>query len=851
MTNGGYRGFGRDHDRDRYPDNCRDFGRDDHREHSRYVRGDRAREYERGPTYERSQDYREQPRRAAPVCFGCEKPEHYRNQCPRLTGEGSSRACMTRGRSLSPNRQRSAHGRRSTSEDTSVKQQLEELADSLASMKKHFDREQAKNDKKAKRKQEKEEREKEERFAAKRREDRKEEKLRRDEMERERFRKELRMQISKDVGGLGEHLERRINRVIALAKGKGKAEEVPSEAESYESESSDVETLSDLAEKLTINKKRKRAPEEVEGDSPPMETPVKRSAKRGELDPLRLTKRLQLSCRRPPLKKTPTWKTPRKTPRRIVWKNKIPAAGGPMGKLRFVTENLKTLDNMTMDQLKEICRLQDVQYESKKMETILAIADKRTHIASGSDHDAVEEEAAEHEDPAGVAADDTKSGTEEDTEWSPVLNTTGKAKKRQHRSCRVRKGFPYPRVGAHVQARLQDIEGVHALILNANNIPKQSHPNHCVLLIQEIELGLQSWANRRGETPFVLPSEVQRCMVAPSGEVAEYLDLRRVRNLGRDLSGRVLTPLDRNLGETLVLCPKLYDEALMDLFVCSSGYVVVEQDEADLHTRMVEDLRKHDLLRFAMWDKKVLEHVNRTVGRQSSGDPELAGMSYDIKDMFSKLPHDEIMTAVDWIIDYHQGKGRTSVHINTRGKGSTFGRTTGDDHWREVDWMFSAASAQSPEFGGAIGELDEQWGGGGRCDGEGRGGRQRRRTVKEEEEEEEKEAPTMEDEGGEEEEEAEEEAEEEEEEVEKEEVMTMEEGENLEEEEEEEKEWEEDEEEEEEEKEEKEEEEGPTMGEEEEVEEEEAKTKEEEEEEEEAEEEEEEKEGEEEEEDEE
>ncbi|GBG81235.1 hypothetical protein CBR_g31907 [Chara braunii] len=196
------------------------------------------------------------------------------------------------------------------------------------------------------------------------REDRKEEKLRRDEIARERFRKEMRMQISMDVGGLGEHLERKINRVIDLTKGNGKVEEALSEEESYKSENSDVEALSNQAENLTINEKRKRGPEEEVGDSPPMETPAKRSAKRGTLDPVRLTKRLQLSCRRPPLKKTP----PRKTPRRSVGKNKIPAAAGPMGTLRFVTENLKALGNTMMDQLKETCRLEDVQYVSKKME---------------------------------------------------------------------------------------------------------------------------------------------------------------------------------------------------------------------------------------------------------------------------------------------------------------------------------------------------------------------------------------------------------------------------------------------------------------------------------------------------
>ncbi|GBG66448.1 hypothetical protein CBR_g61491 [Chara braunii] len=411
MAGGGYRGLGRDKDRDRCQDYRRDFGPEDNRERVRDGRGDRQGEFDRGPYYERSQDYRQQPRRSAPVCG---EPGHYRNQCPRLIGEGSSRTGLIRGRSLSPNRQHLVQGKWSLSEDPVAKQQLEELASSIVSMKELFDKEQEKKIEKARRKQEKkerEERDKEERLAAKRREEKKEEKLRREEADRERFRKEMRMQISMDVGGLGEHLQRTIDRAITHAKGKGKAAKTHSDAESYESESSDVEALSNQAERLVISEKRKRDPEKAVGDSPPMETPAKQSAKQGALNPVRLTKHLQLSCRRPPMKRaTP----PRKTPQRGVWRNKIPASVGPMGKLRFVTENLKALGNMTMDQLKEVCRLEDVQFETRKMETILAIAEKRTLTAYGSEHDEEEEQGAEQEDPAAEVV--TKSDAEDEDE---------------------------------------------------------------------------------------------------------------------------------------------------------------------------------------------------------------------------------------------------------------------------------------------------------------------------------------------------------------------------------------------------------------------------------------------------
>ncbi|GBG59025.1 hypothetical protein CBR_g24372 [Chara braunii] len=80
-----------------------------------------------------------------------------------------------------------------------------------------------------------------------------------------------------------------------------------------------------------------------------------------------------------------------------------------------------------------------------------------------------------------------------------------------------------------------------------------------------------------------------------------------------------------------------------------------------------------------------IEKINKQIQRFPRQDLQISTMSYDIKDMFSKLPHMDIMEAVDWIVDHFQSRGKKSVGVNTRGRGSSFGRTTGADHWRKIE----------------------------------------------------------------------------------------------------------------------------------------------------------------------
>ncbi|GBG61393.1 hypothetical protein CBR_g20424 [Chara braunii] len=94
----------------------------------------------------------------------------------------------------------------------------------------------------------------------------------------------------------------------------------------------------------------------------------------------------------------------------------------------------------------------------------------------------------------------------------------------------------------------------------------------------------------------------------------------------KECEGFVLTPMDRNMRKTLVMCPGMYHKAMMEAFVSSPGYRVVQDEEGVVLARVRS------------------ERINTKVERGKHGKVEAA--SYDIKEMFSRLPHDEILDVV-------------------------------------------------------------------------------------------------------------------------------------------------------------------------------------------------------------
>ncbi|GBG88623.1 hypothetical protein CBR_g48153 [Chara braunii] len=315
----------------------------------------------------------------------------------------SSKAAESAPSSSQSGRQGRPTERRSVAGEPVLRKQIEDLANSLAIMKEVFDAEQAckehkeqERKEKEKRKQEAKEqlaREEEERLTRVHREERrcikKEEGKRKEAEFREGLRKELRMEIRMHVGGACEELHQRLFESLSKSKGKNKLPVYSGSDDDEESaDDSDVEALSKKTGGLEISNKRKRSVERVIDDSPPMVTPAKRPTKRGTL----LPKRFALSCRHPPMRRSPDKKTTGGT---VAKMKKIPATVENLGKLRYVKENLRVLGGMNVDELKQICRDEDVRFEgnNKKMDTILAITDKHAHVAYGTDKE--EEETTE------------------------------------------------------------------------------------------------------------------------------------------------------------------------------------------------------------------------------------------------------------------------------------------------------------------------------------------------------------------------------------------------------------------------------------------------------------------------
>ncbi|GBG60501.1 hypothetical protein CBR_g5675 [Chara braunii] len=339
MANSGSRDYGGYRDRDHH------YDRDANAEGGRALSGSDRRDRHDDIRHDRGFPSREQPRHFIPVCDECGEPGHYKNQYPRLVGESTFRNVPQRGQSTSPARYARRDEQRSTSEDPTLRQQLEQLTSSLANVKSYIDLEQSCKAGKEQQKLEKEKRKQAEKERQRREEEERQAKEQRTKKKEERKRKKLEAL---------EALRKDMRMEVRVAQTEG----------------------------LAISEKRKRSAERTIGNSPPMVTPAKRPTKRGELNP----KRLQLSCRRKPLKRSPADK---KTPLRSILKKKIPAAPGEMGKLRYVTDNLRELGNLNVEELKLICRTEDVPFEGmKKMDTILAITEKRTHVAYGSQPEA-------------------------------------------------------------------------------------------------------------------------------------------------------------------------------------------------------------------------------------------------------------------------------------------------------------------------------------------------------------------------------------------------------------------------------------------------------------------------------
>ncbi|GBG68724.1 hypothetical protein CBR_g3266 [Chara braunii] len=77
---------------------------------------------------------------------------------------------------------------------------------------------------------------------------------------------------------------------------------------------------------------------------------------------------------------------------------------------------------------------------------------------------------------------------------------------------------------------------------------------------REIAAGFADWRNRTGPDVSCWDSELSNCMNGSTGERKKFLNPLEVEKVKFVLDGLVMTPVDPNPGETLVMCPASYNE---------------------------------------------------------------------------------------------------------------------------------------------------------------------------------------------------------------------------------------------------------------------------------------------------
>ncbi|GBG69328.1 hypothetical protein CBR_g4024 [Chara braunii] len=164
--------------------------------------------------------------------------------------------------------------------------------------------------------------------------------------------------------------------------------------------------------------------------------------------------------------------------------------------------------------------------------------------------------------------------------------------------------FPYPRVKGNMRCRIHEVEGIPELMWNVGNISKAPRSDRMTMLQEEICEGFESCVNIKTQRVACDTVELEKCMQKVVETEASYLRKDKVLEIRKRLGGLVLTPLDRNPGETLVICPVLFYEGIRDLSIWNDGYVPCNRNEMKILKEMKLQIKMRGLQTFVKWDNK-------------------------------------------------------------------------------------------------------------------------------------------------------------------------------------------------------------------------------------------------------
>ncbi|GBG71903.1 hypothetical protein CBR_g10839 [Chara braunii] len=309
-------------------------------------------------------------------------------------------------------------------------------------------------------------------------------------------------------------------------------------------------------------------------------------------------------------------------------------------------------------------------------------------------------------------------------------------------------GASLPKVEGHVHFRLGAWEECPTIARNAKNIPRDWSTECEKRLKNEILSSLHGidWLNVDVSSVSISDDEVCKCV--DSSEKMGVGNMESVAELKKRLDGFVCTPLDRNPGETLVMCAEVYATGMGGTFIRNEGYEIRKEEEGDIIARMEDEYKKHGFARFGSWKKggklgrayalpkhkdtskyrpicptfsepgnQLCRRISRGLNEMLFNLPEsghfnlrsvhlmttkltkmnrrlergcantgVMAASYDIKDMFSKLPHETIVRAVEWCIWWYESKGFRGVFVKARGKGAKLSKSQDVDGFKFVNF---------------------------------------------------------------------------------------------------------------------------------------------------------------------
>ncbi|GBG76432.1 hypothetical protein CBR_g22180 [Chara braunii] len=291
-------------------------------------------------------------------------------------------------------------------------------------------------------------------------------------------------------------------------------------------------------------------------------------------------------------------------------------------------------------------------------------------------------------------------------------------------------------VKGHVLTRIGDIPGLSALVLNGKNVVRPRIETTEEEISSSLRLGLSSVLNGQlGEQLSDLQIEdcfsAERNLHCDADEGIVYA----VRKKFRDL---IITQVDMNAGDLVLMCPSTYQHGLDKLFSWSVAYDEVSSNEAVILKEMRADFESRGLHKLVNWNPKgrigdayvlpkhkdlerwrpiapacseptttgnrwvaralnyLLEklpgavHFNLTATaklkqnlkkaeaklQQYVKDTLTISGGFDIKEMFTSLRHSTIMEALTWLLGEWEKKGYQRITVCKRRKQVTLGRKT-------------------------------------------------------------------------------------------------------------------------------------------------------------------------------